>query len=93
MKFLVFVLIALLLFLQYKFWSSHGGLINTWRLHRSVNAQQKINKNLIKRNQELANQVYRLKHDKGSVELLARENLGMIKKGEKYYRVVDGVIK
>ncbi|MGD9153232.1 MAG: septum formation initiator family protein [Gammaproteobacteria bacterium] len=89
MRFLVFILIALLLFLQYEFWSFHGGLVNTLRLHRAVNAQQKSNKNLIKRNQELGRQVYRLKHAKDSVELLAREKLGMIKKGEQYYRVVD----
>lgn len=89
MRFLVFVLIALLLFLQYEFWSFHGGLVNTWRLHRAVNAQQEINTNLIKRNQKLTNQVYRLKHAKDSVELLAREKLGMVKKGEQYYRVVD----
>ncbi|MGD9108699.1 MAG: septum formation initiator family protein [Gammaproteobacteria bacterium] len=89
MRFLIFVLIILLFFLQYKFWGFHGGLANTWRLHRAVNAQQKSNKNLIKRNQELARQVYRLKHAKDSVELLAREKLGMVKKGEQYYRVVD----
>lgn len=89
MRFLVFVLIVLLLFLQYKFWGFNGGLVNTWRLHRATNAQQKINADLVKRNQELANQVYRLKYAKDSVELLARENLGMIKEGEQYYRVID----
>lgn len=89
MRFIVFILIALLLFLQYKFWSFHGGLVNAWRLHRAINTQQKFNTNLIKRNQELINQVYRLKHAKDSVELLAREKLGMIKKGEQYYRVID----
>jgi len=80
---------ALLLFLQYKLWGLHGGLIGTWRLHRAVKIQQKINVDLIRRNQQLANRVYRLKHDKDSVELLAREKLGMIKRGEKYYRVIS----
>jgi len=89
MKILICVLILLLIFLQYKFWGAHGGLWQTFKLHRAVAAQQKINHKLIARNQKLAERVYQLKHDKNSVELLAREKLGMIKPGEKYYRIIE----
>ena len=90
MKILICILILLLVFLQYKFWGAHGGLWQTFKLRHTVAAQQKINQKSTQRNQKLAEQVYQLKHNKNSVETLAREKLGMIKPGEKYYRVVDG---
>lgn len=89
MRFLICVLILLLIFLQYKFWSAHGGLWQTFKLRYAMATQQKINHKLAVRNQELAGQIYQLKHDKNSIELLAREKLGMIKPGEQYYRVVN----
>jgi len=88
MKILICVLILLLIFLQYKFWSVHGGLWHTFSLRKAVATQQKINHKLTKRNQELAERVYQLKHNKNSVELLARGKLGMIKPGEQYYRII-----
>lgn len=89
MKILICVLILLLIFLQYKFWGAHSGLWQTFKLHRALATQQKSKHKLVARNQKLAEQVYQLKHDKNSVEALAREKLGMIKPGEQYYRVIN----
>lgn len=88
MKILICVLFLLLIFLQYRFWGAHSGLLHTFGLRKDIATQQKINYKFTKRNQKLAEQVYQLKHDKNSVELLAREKLGMIKPGEQYYRVI-----
>lgn len=79
----------LLVGLQYRFWGANGGLWQTFKLHRAIAAQQKINNESTARNQKLAGQIYQVKHDKNSLETLARENLGMIKPEEKYYRVIE----
>ena len=89
MKTLIYFLVVILIFLSYKFWNWHSGLINTFRLHKAVVMQQKTNAVLTKQNQQMTNQIYNLKHDKNSAELLAREKLGMIKKNEQYYRIID----
>jgi cell division protein FtsB len=89
MKILLYSLVLILIFLSYKFWNWHNGLIKTFRLHKTVATQQKTNDVLTKQNQQLANQIYHLKQNKNSVELLAREKLGMTKKDEQYYRIID----
>lgn len=91
MRISICVLVSLLIFLQYRFWSAHGGLWQTFKLRQALVVQQKFNYQLTKRNQELAERVYQLKHDKNSLELLAREKLGMIKSGEQYYRVINSM--
>jgi len=89
MKILLYSLVLILIFLSYKFWNWHDGLLNTFRLHKTVVMQQKTNAVLTKQNQRLTNRIYNLKQNKNSVELLAREKLGMTKKDEQYYRIID----
>lgn len=89
MRVLIWILVLLLIFLQYKFWNSRNGLWKTFTLHKEIAAEQKTHDKLLNNNQKLAAQIYQLKHNKNSVESLARTNLGMVKPGEKYYRIVE----
>jgi len=55
----------------------------------SVRVQQRENAQLLARNDALAAEVADLKQGEAALEERARNELGMIKPGEVFYRVVD----
>ena len=84
------LLLALLLgWLQYRLWLGEGswGEVNALQSH--VAQQEHENHGLRERNNELAAEVEDLKSGEAAVEERARSELGMIKPGEKFYRVVE----
>ena len=78
------------MFLQYKLWNSHDGMINMLYLRHQVAKKKIENTQSQKKNKLIEEQIYHLQNNKGAVENLARERLGMTKKGEVYYRIVNG---
>ena len=88
MKLLVIVFLLLLGVFQYHLWFGDGGVLDVFRLKKEIAKQEKVNDTLQKRNQELFVKVHDLKSGH-AIENLAREQLGMIKKGETYYQFVD----
>jgi len=82
-------LIALLAFLQYRLWWGEGGRRSVADLHQQVNQQAHENEGLQQRNAALAAEVEDLKSGEAAVEERARSELGMIKPGETFYRVVE----
>jgi cell division protein FtsB len=88
-KIAAYVLIALLILLQYPLWFGNGGVYVVWRLHREIAAQQKENDQLKERNRTLEAQVNDLKQGLEVIEGRARSELGMVKKGEAFYQVID----
>ena len=87
-KILIILLLLLLVVLQYQLWFTDNGLIRTIKLHHLLNAQQKVNSELKAKNDALVNDVNNLKQGAGVVENTARHDLGMIKKGETFYRII-----
>lgn len=83
-----FLLIFILLFLQYRLWIEPGGVIDMARLKKRLVNEEQQNDQLRKRNQELITQVKYLQKNPNAIESRARQELGMIKKGEKFYQVV-----
>ena len=83
------VLIALLAWLQYKLWFGSGGAGEVQALSTRVEQQTRDNGGLKQRNAEVAAEVEDLKSGEAAVEERARSELGMIKPGEKFYRVVE----
>jgi cell division protein FtsB len=88
-KIAAYVLIALLVLLQYPLWFGNGGVLVLWQLHREIAAQQKENEQLKERNRTLEAQVNDLKQGLEVIEGRARSELGMVKKGEAFYQVID----
>ena len=82
------VLIALLAWLQFRLWHGEGGRAEVEALRKSVQEQEKVNAGLRRRNADLAAEVEDLKTGEAAVEERARQELGMIKPGEVFYRVV-----
>lgn len=88
----LWILIALavvLALLQYRFWFGQGNWRQVQELRAQVAAQKLENQKLLRRNQALAAEVKDLKSGVDAVEERARNEMGMIKPGETFYRVVD----
>ncbi|MBI5447949.1 MAG: septum formation initiator family protein [Gammaproteobacteria bacterium] len=88
MKLLFALLLCLFLVLQYKLWVAKQGSPQIARLEGQK--KQLIQQNLLleQQNQHLQNQVNRYKQGLDGFEERAREDLGMVKKGEVFYQVV-----
>jgi cell division protein FtsB len=88
-KIAAYVLIVILVLLQYPLWFGNGGVLVLWQLKREIAAQQKENDQLKERNRTLEAQVNDLKQGLEVIEGRARSELGMVKKGEAFYQVID----
>jgi len=89
LRLLLVVLVALLAFLQYRLWWGEGGRRSVAVLQQRVEQQTHENDGLKQRNAALAAEVEDLKSGEAAVEERARSELGMIKPGETFYRVVE----
>ena len=89
MKWLTGIFLFLLLLLQYSLWFGNGGLLRVWQLNRAVADQQAENSKLKERNEALEAEVRDLKQGEEAIEERARTDLGMIKKDETFFQVVE----
>lgn len=83
------LLVVLLLVLQFQLWFGVGNVPSAMRLKTQVEAQTAENAALAKRNAALQAEVADLKAGQAAVEERARAELGMIKKGETFYQIVQ----
>ncbi|MBE0365284.1 cell division protein FtsB [Pseudoalteromonas ulvae UL12] len=90
MRLFQLALICLLVFIQYKLWFGHNGVKDYTRLKLAVNEHQQVNEDLLKRNKLLKADVDDLKIGLDGIEERARNELGLIKPGETFYRVLPG---
>ena len=81
-------MLALLAWLQYRLWFGNAGQHDVAALQAQVSQQARDNLGLKQRNDALAAEVQDLKSGEAAVEERARSELGMIKPGETFYRVV-----
>ncbi|OGT40188.1 MAG: hypothetical protein A3F12_08020 [Gammaproteobacteria bacterium RIFCSPHIGHO2_12_FULL_38_14] len=82
------VLVAVVIFLQYRLWFESGGILDYLHLKKQLSTQTSLNEQLRKRNEELLFQVKHLQNDQDATESRARHDLGMIKKDEVFYQIV-----
>ncbi|MGZ5080523.1 MAG: cell division protein FtsB [Usitatibacter sp.] len=88
MKFLGYILAALILALQYPLWIGKGSWLKVWELDRQLAQQREGNARLKARNDALDAEVRDLKQGLEAIEERARMELGMIRKDEIFYQVV-----
>lgn len=86
---IVVVLLALLAVLQQQLWYGDAGETAVRAMRAQVAAQVQTNEALKQRNDALAAEVADLKSGEAAIEERARAELGMIKPGEIFYRVVE----
>ena len=89
MKNLLLLLVLLLVYLQYQLWFGDGSLQDVWELRQDVELQRHENIELRERNAALEAEVTDLQQGLDAIEEHAREDLGMVKKGETFYQVVE----
>lgn len=83
------VLALLTGWLQYRLWYGPGNAGQVQALQEQVDAQKRENAGLQQRNDALTAEVLDLKEGESAIEERARSELGMIRPGEKFYRVVE----
>ncbi|WP_127959722.1 cell division protein FtsB [Serratia microhaemolytica] len=89
MKKLTLLLLVLLGWLQYSLWLGKNGISDYVRVRDSVLEQQQINAELKARNDQLFAEIDDLSAGREAIEERARHQLGMIKPGETFYRLVN----
>ncbi|MBX3666577.1 MAG: cell division protein FtsB [Burkholderiales bacterium] len=90
MRLLAITLTGLLLLIQYPLWLGKGGLLRVWEMERQIEAQRESNDRLRARNAALDAEVRDLKQGLEAVEERARSELGMIRRDEVFFQVLDG---
>jgi len=91
MRAITLILFILLLLLQYPLWLGKGGWLKVWDLNRQVQTQQQANQQTQARNAVLDAEVRDLKQGTEAVEERARSELGMIKRDEVFFQVMENV--
>ena len=89
MRGLIVILSVLFLLLQYPLWFGDNTLPDAWKLRSQIQTQEAENLQLAERNQLLDAEVYNLKKGLDVVEEKARYELGMIKKDETFYQLIE----
>ena len=89
MKFLTFIFITLILELQYPLWFGKGGWLNVISLQKQIDQQLKVNELIKSENDILLAVVQDLKNGTDVIEGKARYDLGLIKKNETFFLIID----
>jgi cell division protein FtsB len=85
------VLLLVTIYLQYLLWFGRGGIREVNRLAEAVEIQRGEIVRLEDRNRALEAEVMDLKKGLEAIEERARSEMGMIKEGEVFFRLVDPV--
>ena len=89
MKIVLGILLVILVLLQVRLWTGVGSIAEISRLDTRIDLQTQENTGLEARNQALMDEVSDLKNGLDSIEERARSELGLIRKGETFYLLVD----
>ena len=88
MRLLTVLLLVVLCWLQYDFWLGKKGMMDYLAARDNVAIQQQANAELKQRNQQMYAEIHDLHRGQEAVEERARNELGMIKPGETFFRIV-----
>ena len=86
---LTFIFFLLILLIQYPLWFAEGGFKSILEKNNQIKEQQKINADLKKQNDALIAEVNDLKKGTKAFEERARDELGMIKKDEIFFQIIN----
>jgi cell division protein FtsB len=87
-KVLTIIMVFILLFLQYRLWYQPGGMRDMWQQKKDLALQIEKNEKMKRINKELLAQIRRSHGNHDAAEFRARQELGMVKKGETFYQVI-----
>ena len=96
MKIILYILIGILIGLQYPLWLGDGGLLALWKLKHEITVQKSENARLKERSLALEAEVRDLKQGYEALEERARAELGMVRRGETLFQIIersDGAVR
>ncbi len=89
MRILAVILVALIVLIQLPLWVGKGGWLRVAQLEESVEKQKGKNGELEARNDALAAEVRDLKQGTEAVEERARYELGLVKRDEVFFQIIE----
>lgn len=89
MRWLTLLFLALIAALQYPLWLGKGSWLRVWEVDRATMQQKEINQKLKARNASLDAEVRDLKQGYEAIEERARSELGMVRRDEIFFQVLD----
>ncbi len=89
MKLLTLIILLVIGYLGYDTYYGRNGIVQYQAVASKVQEARDKSDKLAMRNQAVADEIEDLQQDKLTVEELARDELGMVKPGETFYRVID----
>ena len=89
MKVLALTLAALIVLIQYPLWLGKGSWFRVWEVDQQIRAQRATNRQLQARNTALEAEVRDLKVGLEAVEERARNELGMVRRDEIFFQVLE----
>ena len=89
MNYIITILLVLLIALQYDLWVGKGSIAEVRQLEAALELQIKENQHLNERNDALKAEVLDLKYGLEAIEERVRTELGMIKKDETFFHVIE----
>ena len=88
MRWVAWVVLALLVAVQWPLWFGKGGWLRVWELQRAIGSQQEHNATLATRNGVLQAEVRSLKEGREAIEERARHELHMTRGDEILFHLV-----
>ena len=89
MRVLTLILALLIVALQYPLWLGKGSWLKAWEVDQELNKQNTENARLKARNASLDAEVRDLKTGYEAIEERARSELGMIKRDEVFFQILE----
>jgi len=89
MRWLTLALAVTLLSLQWPQWFGKGSWLRVWQLDKQLAVQRASSTTKLARNSALSAEVRDLKVGTDAIEERARNELGMIRKGEVFFQLLD----
>lgn len=89
MRIFTITLTLLLVGILYTLFTGKNGILDYQQVQDEINVQQKVNNSLQERNNEMFAEIDDLRQGLDAIEERARHQLGMIKEGETFYRIID----
>jgi len=78
----------MIIILQYRVWFSDDGVKQIEKITDKIELQNKQNNELNSQIESLKNEIYLLRNEPEVLEEKAREQLGLVKRDEVFYRVI-----
>ncbi|KLV06515.1 MULTISPECIES: cell division protein FtsB [Photobacterium] len=89
MRLFTLLLLMVLGWLQYDFWLGKNGMMDYLAVRDNVVLQKQANAELQQRNQQMYVEIHDLNRGQEAIEERARNELGMLRPGETFFRIVS----